>query len=169
MSAAEVTELSTRLMWTALGVIVIAFIYFLMWRSWRRRARVEFPALLPIPHDLASEVCARALYASTTSQGKWMERVHARGLGARARARICVSEAGIAIDKPQGFLIPKASIVGISLAPGIAGKVVGGRGLVVISWQWQGELLDTGLLPENEERELLLRALAPWMSAGGGA
>jgi hypothetical protein len=104
-----------------------------------------------------------ATYVSSTVSGDWLERVVARDLGVRSAAVVQVFEAGVRIERPgaRDLFLPAASLRGAGTSPGMAGKYVGGQGLVVLTWQPPGAAtLDTGLrLRRSADREPLLAAV----------
>jgi hypothetical protein len=161
ITAATTTDLGARLLWTGAMLAVMGVIYFGMWRSWRARRRLLLGAELPTaPSDWTAHTCGEGIYASTTAHHRWLERMHAESLGVRSRARICVGGTGILIDRvgARALYLPKESIQAISLAPGIAGKVVGGKGVLVITWTLGTSLVDTGVLPDVDGRDRLIAA-----------
>ena len=159
-------------MTTAQGIAVLVgvtlFALLAMWFGWKRRgARTGalVPDLPPVPgaDELgrpAAEVAV--VYVSTTLAGRWLERVVAHGLGARSAAVVSVFGGGVLISRrgaPDVF-ISRAALYGVRLADGIAGKVAGGKRLVVMSWQHWATSVDTGVLPRTAaDRESLVKAL----------
>lgn len=165
LAVTATTRLGDRLWMTLAMLALLALIYLAMWRAWHRPDPVTIGALPEVPEnwleqDRQKRICAECIYASTTLSGRWMQRLRAHGLGERARGLICVGEAGILIqrDGATDLFIPRGSVRGVSFAPGIAGKVVGGKGVVVISWQMEGVLVDTGVLPDLALRAQILSA-----------
>jgi hypothetical protein len=159
--SAETTELGTRLLWTALIFLALALIYFAMWRSWRRVGTHQTP-VSALPEGWNASLCVVGIYASTTRAGRWMERLRGGDLGARSNAEVCVGKHGIWIERQNAssLFISKGQVKDVSLAPGIAGKVVGGRGVLVITWML-GELkVDTGVLITNQSDRAALFAAA---------
>ena len=120
-----------------------------MWFGWRRRGRKhDLPALVPVP-PVAELPKAKqqsgARYFGTTVSGDWLDRVVARGLGARSTARLSLSEEGLDVVRLAGsFRIPTEALRGARHDQGIAGKVVTPHGLLVVTWQHGDYLLDTG-------------------------
>jgi hypothetical protein len=129
------------------ALVVVAFLG--MWRGWRRRARkhqlpplVEAPSVADLP---TAKLQAAGRYFGTTVSGDWLDRVVARGLGARSPARLSLSEEGLDVIRLAGsFRIPSSALRGARHDQGIAGKVVPPHGLLVITWQHGDYLLDTG-------------------------
>lgn len=139
------TDIQAGLLLLALVVVV----YLLMWWGWRRRgARHDLPPLVEAPAiaDLPpARMESGARYFGTTISGEWLERVVARGLGARSTARIRLSDEGIDVIRLAGsFRITAEALRGARHDQGIAGKVVPPHGLLVITWQHGDLLLDSG-------------------------
>ncbi len=128
---------------------VLFLAYFLMWRGWGTRARrhdiaelVAVPAVNELP---PAKLQADARYFGTTVSGDWLDRVVARGLGARSTARLSLSDEGLDVVRLAGsFRIPTDALRGARHDQGIAGKVVPPHGLLVVTWQHGDYLLDTG-------------------------
>jgi|SRR5664279_225970 len=129
--------------------VVLILAYFLMLRGWRKRStKHDIPELVPAPAvaDLpAAKLQAGARYFGTTVSGNWLDRVVARGLGARSTARLSLSEEGLDVIRLAGsFRIPAEALRGARHDQGIAGKVVPPHGLLIVTWQHGDYLLDTG-------------------------
>jgi hypothetical protein len=136
------------------GILLLAYVG--MWRGWRRRGRKhDLPPLVACPEEPRDEASRRELpearlqssgrYFGTTTSGDWLDRVVARGLGARSSCRLSLSAEGLDVIRPAGsFRIPAAALRGARLDQGIAGKVVPPHGLLVVTWQHGDYLLDTG-------------------------
>jgi hypothetical protein len=137
---------------------LLGLAYLGMWRGWKRRGRkhdlpplVEAPAVADLP---AARLQAGARYFGTTVSGDWLDRVVARGLGARSSCRLSLSGEGLDVIRLAGsFRIAAAALRGARHDQGIAGKVVPPHGLLVVTWQHGDHLLDTGfrLGPATDE------------------
>lgn len=130
-------------------VCVLGLVYVAMWRGWRGRGRShDLPELVAVPAvaDLPPpRLQAGARYFGTTVSGDWLDRVVARGLGARSTARLSLSAEGLDVVRLAGsFRIPADALRGARHDQGIAGKVVPPHGLLVVTWQHGDFLLDTG-------------------------
>jgi hypothetical protein len=128
---------------------LLGLAYLAMWRGWRRRSRRhDLPPLVPVPAvaDLpAARLQSGARYFGTTVSDSWLDRVVARGLGARSSCRLSLSDQGLDVVRLAGsFRIPATALRGARHDQGIAGKVVPPHGLLVVTWQHGDHLLDTG-------------------------
>ena len=152
-----------------LGVLLLA--YLGMWRGWRRRAgKHHLPPLVPAPAvaDLPpARLQSGARYFGTTTSGDWLDRVVARGLGARSSCRLSLSAEGLDVIRLAGsFRIPAASLRGARHDQGIAGKVVPPHGILVVTWAHGDYELDTGFRLELSGGEGAMATSAPDKSVG---
>src|SRR3954470_1646932 len=83
--------------WVPVAILfaILLLAYLGMWRGWRRRAHkhdlpplVEEPAVADLP---PATLQSGARYFGTTTSGSWLDRVVARGLGARSSCRLSLS------------------------------------------------------------------------------
>ncbi|GMA31311.1 hypothetical protein [Litorihabitans aurantiacus] len=120
----------------------------LMWLGWRARARrtagVAAPAVEPAA---APTLVVEGVYVSSTTAGEWLDRIAADGLGVRSAVRVEVAPDGVWLRRrgAPDVAIPTADLRGARRENGIAGKVPGRQGLVVIRWQRGDRALDTGI------------------------
>jgi hypothetical protein len=137
------------------------------WRARTRRSSALVTHLPDAPAELGTQRLGpvAATYVSTTRSGDWLDRVTAHGLGVRSPAQVSVFDAGVQIARqgaPDVF-VPATALRGAVGAPGMAGKVVGGQGLVVLTWEadpTDPRGLDTGLRPKHAaDRARLIDAL----------
>ena len=151
------------------GLLLLA--YLGMWRGWRRRARkhdllplVPAPAVADLP---PATLQSGGRYFGTTTSGDWLDRVVARGLGARSSCRLSLSAEGLDVIRLAGsFRIPARALRGARHDQGIAGKVVPPHGLLVVTWQHGDLLLDTGFRLDLSGGEGALATAAPDKSVG---
>jgi hypothetical protein len=163
--SAPVTQLAARIALTVLLLGAFGGLCRLMWRGYQRRAARQ--ADLPAPASEAPSTIERGsgaagVYASTTTHGDWLDRIAAHGLGARSNAEMTVTGEGVyfAREAAPDVFIPAADVVGAELAPGIAGKVTGGEGVVLVTWRLGEHTLDTGFHPRAKaDRERLVEAV----------
>jgi hypothetical protein len=133
-------------------VILFALVlaaYLLMWRGWRRRGTKHELPPLPEPPPVSALPPAKlqsgARYFGTTVSGDWLDRVVARGLGARSSCRLSLSDEGLDVIRLAGsFRIPAEALRGARHDRGIAGKVVPPHGILVVTWRHGELVLDSG-------------------------
>lgn len=136
--------------WTIGMLVIVALLYWLMRRAWRERGRrqSDLPPLATAPAEPAGPpvLTAAARYYGSTTAGQWLDRIIAHGLGTRSRAELTLTDAGLDVVRPgaQDFFIPAAQLRGARLDKGIAGKVLTEGGLLVVTWEHGGLLLDSG-------------------------
>jgi hypothetical protein len=150
--SAPVTHWILRVLLTILVLAVLTGVYWLMWRGWKNRAARQSDLPVPssaAPSDTAFGEPVEGVYASTTVSGDWLDRIAAHGLGVRSNARMSVGAAGVLVAREAApdLFIPADDLVGAHLAPGIAGKVTGGDGIVLLTWRLGDKTLDSGFHP----------------------
>lgn len=115
------------------------------------------PGALEAPATLSIE----GTYVSSTMADQWLERVVVDDLGTRSEVRADIAPDGITLRRraAKDVVIPAADLAGARTGSGIAGKVVGGNGLVLIRWR-RGDLdLDTGIRTRyRSDRDRLVAA-----------
>lgn len=144
-----------RIALTLLMVVVVLLAWYGLWWGWRGRARrqdsvLRLPELPAVPTDLGGPLteAVGGLYISTTTTGNWQERVVLHGLGRRANAVLGLHPTGVLVDRQddEPIFIPRAALISVDTAPGIAGKVMGmSQGVLIITWQLGDTTLDSGL------------------------
>lgn len=154
-----------------LGMLVVfALIVWAARRAWVRRvdAHADLLPLPAAPDAVADGVPpADGLYVGTTEAGSWQARVYAGGLANRAAATLHTGPAGVLIerDATEPLFIPAGAVRAARLEPGLANKVVGGAGLLVLTWQQQGFALDTGFRADRRiDNATHLRAIERLLS-----
>ena len=149
---APVTHWTLRILLTLLILAVLSGVYWVMWRGWKNRAARQ--ADLPIPPSAAPDgsrfgEAVDGVYASTTTHGERLDRIAVHGLGVRSNAQVRVGDAGVLFEReaaPDVF-VPAEDVESVYVAPGIAGKVTGGEGMVLVTWRLGDRVLDTGFHP----------------------
>jgi hypothetical protein len=161
--SAPVTHWMGRIVLTVVIVAVLGGVYWLMWRGWKNRAarQGDLPApasAAPADAELGEPV--EGVYASTTMSGDWLDRIAAHGLGVRSNAWVSVGEAGVLIAREAApdLFISADDLVNAQLAPGIAGKVTGRDGIVLVTWRLGGRTLDSGFHPRGRTDRARLTA-----------
>lgn len=148
-------------------LLVVPLLWGAMYLGWRARERrqADVDELPAPPRFVGTELLREtdATYVSTTSEGDWLDRIVARGLGVRSAATVRASRSGVLVAR-QGapmLWIPAHDLEGVRLERGMAGKYVGSEGLVVITWRLGDRRVDTGLRLRHEvNRQDVVRALS---------
>ncbi|MDI9885722.1 hypothetical protein QMZ92_15365 [Streptomyces sp. HNM0645] len=164
--SAEVTDWAARLGWVAGLLLFVALVYWLMRQGWKWRGELQSglpelparpraatddgggePPSAGMPGDAgAAGLRLSGRYHGSTTAGQWLDRIVARGLGDRSRAELTLTDAGLDVVRPGAadFFIPAAALRGARLDKGIAGKVLTEGGLLVVTWEHGGRLIDSG-------------------------
>ncbi|WP_328461486.1 PH-like domain-containing protein [Streptomyces sp. NBC_00448] len=155
--SAKVTHWSDRLGWIIGLVLVIGLVYWLMRQGWQWRRTLqgglpELPAAPEDPAELGEPLLVMdGRYHGSTTAGQWLDRIVAHGLGVRSRARLTLTARGLLVERTgaPGFLVPTAALRGARLDQAIAGKVLPEGGLLVVTWEHGGTLIDSGFRSEH--------------------
>jgi hypothetical protein len=168
-----VTNLGGRLVWTGVMLVLLAGIYLLMWRGWRRRAarQADVPPLPAAPDMLGTDLVppVPGVYVSSTTAGDWLDRIVVRDLGVRSRAVVHVTRAGVSFDRTGAadVFVPSAWVRGVRREKGMAGKFVSEGGLVVLTWELGDRLLDTAFRSDRQaDGDALVEAIAGLVTEG---
>jgi hypothetical protein len=163
--SAPVTHVLERIVLTVLVLAVFGGLCRLMWHGYQRRAGRQADVPQPAsaaPTPVADGEGAEGIYGSTTTHGDWLDRIAVHGLGVRSNARLSVTDEGVffAREGAPDLFIPAADLIGAELAPGVAGKVTGGEGVVLVTWRLGERTVDTGFHPRAKAvREGLVEAI----------
>ncbi|MEV4330033.1 hypothetical protein AB0K02_05745 [Streptomyces sp. NPDC049597] len=147
--SAEVTDWAARLGWVAGLLLFIAFVYWLMRQGWKWRGSLQsdLPELPAVPERLnEAKLTMSGRYHGSTTAGQWLDRIVAHGLGVRSRAELTLTDEGLAVVRPGAvdFFVPKEALREARLDKGIAGKVLAEGGLLIVTWEHGGKLIDSG-------------------------
>ncbi|MER5490867.1 PH-like domain-containing protein [Streptomyces sp. LE64] len=147
--SAEVTDWAARIGWLVGLVLFVALVYWLMREGWKWRGTLQgdLPPLPEAPADPGTpRLTLHGRYHGSTTAGQWLDRIVAHGLGARSRAELTLTDAGLAVVRPgaNDFFVPADRLRGARLDKGIAGKVLAEGGLLVLTWQHGDRLIDSG-------------------------
>ncbi|MFC0435873.1 transporter [Kutzneria buriramensis] len=163
-----------------LVLIVLAFFLLCiaaMWWGWRNKARRQaetLPALPAAPTELGDELLPEAtgVYVSTTTDESWQDRVAVGDVGFRSEATLHLHDKGLLIDRVGAtpVWIPRDAVRDAHVGQGLAGKVMLGDGLLIVRWQVENQLLDSGFrADEKEHYQEWVTALRSMAGVGGGA
>lgn len=152
--SAKVTHWPDRIGWIVGLALVIGLVYWLMRQGWqwRRTLQGDLPALPQAPEDPGEPLLVmNGRYHGSTTAGQWLDRIVAHGLGVRSAVRLTLTERGLDVDRvgAPGFFVPVGALRGARLDQAIAGKVLTAGGLLVVTWEHGGTLLDSGFRAEH--------------------
>ncbi|MFI5755666.1 hypothetical protein [Streptomyces sp. NPDC051569] len=152
--SAEVTDWAARLGWVVGLLLFVVLVYWLMRQGWKWRGGLQSD--LPEPPttpETTGEARLRMTgrYHGSTTAGQWLDRIVAHGLGARSRAELTLTDAGLEVVRPGAgdFFIPAGRLREARLDKGIAGKVLAEGGLLIVTWQLGDTLLDSGFRSDH--------------------
>ncbi|MFF3754348.1 hypothetical protein ACFYYH_28525 [Streptomyces sp. NPDC002018] len=147
--SAEVTDWAARIGWVVGLLLFVALVYWLMRQGWKWRGSLqsdlpELPAAPAAPGAATLAMAGR--YHGSTTAGQWLDRIVAHGLGSRSRVELTLTDAGLDVVRPgaNDFFIPAAQLREARLDEGIAGKVLAEGGLLIVTWEHGGTLIDSG-------------------------
>ncbi|MFC7844831.1 hypothetical protein [Streptomyces sp. NPDC057382] len=163
--SAEVTDWAARIGWAVGLALFVALVYWLMREGWKWRGTLQgdLPELPTAPDDPGpARLTMTGRYHGSTTAGQWLDRIVARGLGARSRAELTLTDAGLDVVRPgaSDFFVPAAALREARLDKGIAGKVLTEGGLLVVTWEHGDRLIDSGFRSDHAaEHNEWVRAL----------
>ncbi|MEU5086678.1 hypothetical protein [Streptomyces sp. NPDC021356] len=147
--SATVTDWGGRIGWLIGLALFVALVYWLMREGWKWRGTLQsdLPELPGAPREPGpAKLTMTGRYHGSTTAGQWLDRIVAHGLGTRSRVELTLTDAGLDVVRPgaSDFFVPAAQLRGARLDKGIAGKVLTEGGLLVVTWEHGGRLLDSG-------------------------
>jgi hypothetical protein len=145
----DVTDWAARIGWVVGLLLFVALVYWLMREGWKWRALLQndLPELSAVPETTGEpQLSMSGRFHGSTTAGQWLDRIVAHGLGTRSRAELTLTDQGLAVVRPgaRDFFVPADALRGARLDKGIAGKVLAEGGLLVITWEHGGKLIDSG-------------------------
>jgi hypothetical protein len=155
--SAKVTHWGDRIGWIVGLALFIGLVYWLMRQGWQWRRTLQggLPALPQAPEETGEVLLGdEGRYHGSTTAGQWLDRIVAHGLGVRSRAGLTLTAEGLDVERTgaPGFFVPTAALRGARLDKGIAGKVLTEGGLLVVTWEHGGTLLDSGFRLDSAAR-----------------
>lgn len=147
--SAEVTDWAARIGWVVGLALFVALVYWLMREGWKWRGTLQsdLPELLTAPDEPGeARLSMSGRYHGSTTAGQWLDRIVAHGLGTRSMVELTLTDAGLDVVRPGAtdFFVPADALREARLDKGIAGKVLTEGGLLVVTWEHGGRLLDSG-------------------------
>lgn len=143
---AMVGDWPARLFWIGVLVVCVAATLWLVRRGWVKRAR-RFDGQPALDRTVvAGDVLARGRYLGSAVAGNWLDRITAEGLGAPSSCDVVLGEHTLSFMRPgdDSFTVPRNDIVAVRTDRGLLGEVYGADGVIVVSWQWGGLVVDSG-------------------------
>ena len=142
-------------------LVLLAVCLYAMRRGWVRRGDRQswLPAPADVPVELSAPLLAplTGLYVGMTTTRSWQDRIVAHGLGLRANATATLHAQGLLIEREGAdpVFIPVGSFVSAGVGAGLAGKVMGAGGLLIVRWalvdhEGTATELDTGLRSDDK-------------------
>ncbi len=115
---------------------------------------------------------AGVLYLGTTMAGDWNDPVTIGDVAVQTPATLHISRSGLLVDRAGAspLWVPAMSVRGVRLGRSLSGQVQAGDGMLVVTWQLGGHLLDTGFRGDEAvypDWLRTLRALADGASGRG--
>jgi hypothetical protein len=155
--SAKVTHWGDRIGWIVGLLLLVGLVYWLMRQGWQWRRTLQggLPPLPQAPQATGEAVLAgEGRYHGSTTAGQWLDRVVAHGLGVRSRAALTLTPRGLGVERigAPGFFVPADALRGARPDKGIAGKVLTEGGLLVVTWEHGGTLLDSGFRLDTAAR-----------------
>ena len=152
--SAQVTDWAARIGWVVGLALFVALVYWLMREGWKWRGTLQgdLPELPTAPDDPGpARLTMSGRYHGSTTAGQWLDRIVAHGLGARSRAELTLTDAGLEVVRPGAtdFFVPAAALREARLDKGIAGKVLTEGGLLVVTWAHGDKLIDSGFRSDH--------------------
>ena len=151
-----------RALWVAAVIAVIALILWGMRRGWvarmRRQSGVSAPA--PAPDELAAPLAGpiTGRYLGSVNAGDWLDRIVVHGLGVRSSADLEVDESGILLRRrgAVSIFIRSTDVRAVRADRGIAGRVYERGGVLVITWDLDGRLVDSGFRADVGDEQVAM-------------
>ncbi|MCX5522826.1 hypothetical protein OG342_08105 [Streptomyces bobili] len=152
--SAEVTDWAARIGWVVGLGLFVALVYWLMREGWKWRGTLQsdLPELPTAPDDLGpARLSMSGRYHGSTTAGQWLDRIVAHGLGTRSQVRLTLTDAGLDVVRPgaSDFFVPAGALREAVLGKGIAGKVLTEGGLLLVTWEHGGKLIDSGFRSDH--------------------
>ncbi|MCF4137446.1 hypothetical protein L1856_12745 [Streptomyces sp. Tue 6430] len=155
--SAQVTDWAARIGWVVGLGLFVALVYWLMREGWKWRGTLQgdLPELPTAPDSPGSAqptvLSMSGRYHGSTTAGQWLDRIVAHGLGTRSRVELTLTDAGLDVVRPgaDDFFIPAGALREAVLGKGIAGKVLTEGGLLLVTWEHGGTLIDSGFRSDH--------------------
>lgn len=158
--SAPVTNWPLRAALVMAVIAIILMVLLAMRRGWRRRgaSQADLPAPAPAPDALEPRDLGpvTGIYIASTTAGNWLDRIVVHDLGVRSRAELEVGPQGVLLRRQgaRDLFIPADDLRDARGDRGIAGKVYERGGVLVMTWDLGGRLVDTGFRADGAEDQV---------------
>ncbi|MFM9135238.1 MAG: hypothetical protein ACKOT0_07375 [bacterium] len=169
--SAPVTQWPLRVALVGLMVGLIALVLLGMRRGWKARAARQGDLPLPPADGLGQATLGPVpgVFVGTSSAGDWLDRVVVHDLGVRSRADLLAGPSGVLLERTgarDGF-VPRAALRGARADRGVAGKAYERDGVLVLTWELGGRLVDTGFRADVAAEQAEALAALETLAADG--
>ncbi|WP_246843181.1 transporter [Allokutzneria sp. NRRL B-24872] len=153
------------------GLLVLSLLAML--RGWRYRARRQsavMPGFFAVPDSIGEDLLPplKGVYVGTVDARDWHDRIAVGDVGFRAEATARLTAAGLHVERvgASPLWIPAQTFRGVRSARGLAGKAMGIKGVLVVTWALdENWVLDTGFRGDDRsvypEWEAALQTMTP--------
>lgn len=155
--SAPVTQWPLRALLVLLVLAAIAAALWGMRRGWTARAARQSDVAEPTPAPESLSVVdaggVTGVFLGTTTHGDWLDRIVVHDLGVRSRAVCDVGPEGVLLRREgaRDLYVPTGQLRSAGTARGIAGKAYERGGVLVMTWDLDGRLVDTGFRADAAE------------------
>lgn len=156
--SATVTQWPLRIALVALMVALIALVLVGMRRGWKARAARQSD--LPAPEtdglERATLGPVPGVFVGSSSAGDWLDRIVVHDLGVRSRADLLVGPSGVLLERAgaRDVFVPRSALRAVRSDRGIAGKAYERDGVLILTWELGGRLVDTGFRADVAAEQL---------------
>lgn len=165
--SAPVTQWPLRALFVLIVLAAIAAALWGMRRGWTaraaRQADLGMPPEPPVGLSAVDGTGVGGVFLGTTTHGDWLDRIVVHDLGVRSRAVCDVGPEGVLLRREgaRDLYVPSALLRSVTTARGIAGKAYERGGVLVMTWDLDGRLVDTGFRADAaEDQGRVLEAIA---------
>lgn len=148
---------------------MILIVIALMRKGWinRQKEQSHLGTLPEVPASYDNREPLKAIpgiYVSTNVLGDWLDRITVESLGVKSASQLFIFDDGIIFERDgaKDIYIPATEIYSVRTESGASGKFVEKDGLLVISWVFGEQKVDTAFRTQFSEdktitQDLLLR------------
>lgn len=162
------------------AVILAAFVIVLftvVGRAWLRRSRQaeaagSLPALPTDIEDREPTAVIPGMYVATCQHRNHLQRLMGHNLGLRTSATARVYSDGVLYDRDgaPALWVDSDAMVEHGTTSGMVGKFVERDGIVVLSWRFHDQVVDTGMRTQSRDgKTQLLDALSSLIADHNGS